>query len=193
MWSGIVLLQNQITLLPKRDCNRTQDLIPIPYRLDLTPIERKGENDRRKYFMINLHEKTLGGGWTRDLLVSSRTAHPTEPPRPAHFSGTRNYPTQNRSVAHLSMNLDIFGYILLGCIFEKMPLGHMRRSKSTIRLRIHAVWPGPSLFAYRFIACCSIWSCIAFIEDENARLLSNRDWPEVLLRFNSNIITKTII
>ena len=25
----------------------------------------------------------LGGGWTRDLLVSSRTAHPTEPPRPA--------------------------------------------------------------------------------------------------------------
>ena len=29
-----VLLQNQITLLHKRDCNRTQDLIPIPYRLD---------------------------------------------------------------------------------------------------------------------------------------------------------------
>ena len=26
----------------------------------------------------------LGGGWTRDLLVSSRTAHPTEPPRLAH-------------------------------------------------------------------------------------------------------------
>ena len=25
----------------------------------------------------------LGGGWTRDFLVSSRTAHPTEPPRPA--------------------------------------------------------------------------------------------------------------
>ena len=24
----------------------------------------------------------LGGGWIRDLLVSSRTAHPTEPPRP---------------------------------------------------------------------------------------------------------------
>ena len=31
MWSGIVLLQNQITLLHKRDCNRTQDLIPIHY------------------------------------------------------------------------------------------------------------------------------------------------------------------
>ena len=31
MWSGIVLLQNQITLLHKRDFNRTQDLIPIPY------------------------------------------------------------------------------------------------------------------------------------------------------------------
>ena len=28
----------------------------------------------------------LGGGWTRDLLVSSRTAHPTEPPRPAPLS-----------------------------------------------------------------------------------------------------------
>ena len=25
----------------------------------------------------------LGGGWTRALLVSSQTAHPTEPPRPA--------------------------------------------------------------------------------------------------------------
>ena len=25
----------------------------------------------------------FGGDWTRDLLVSSRTAHPTEPPRPA--------------------------------------------------------------------------------------------------------------
>ena len=31
MWWGIVLLQNQITLLHKRDCNRTQDLIPKPY------------------------------------------------------------------------------------------------------------------------------------------------------------------
>ena len=31
MWSGIVMLQNQITLLHKRDCNRTQDLIPISY------------------------------------------------------------------------------------------------------------------------------------------------------------------
>ena len=48
MWSGIVLLQNQITLLHKRDCNRTQDLIPIPYRLDLTPIEHVwDELDRR--------------------------------------------------------------------------------------------------------------------------------------------------
>ena len=27
----------------------------------------------------------LGRGWARDLLVSSRTAHPTEPPKPAHF------------------------------------------------------------------------------------------------------------
>ena len=27
----------------------------------------------------------LGEGWTHDLLVSSRTAHPTEPPRPAKF------------------------------------------------------------------------------------------------------------
>ena len=45
-----------------------------------------------KYFMINLHESIctaearknvadLGGGWTRDLLVSSRTVHPTEPSR----------------------------------------------------------------------------------------------------------------
>ena len=48
MWSGIVLLQNQITLLHMRDCYRTQDLIPIPYRLDLNPIEHMwDELDRR--------------------------------------------------------------------------------------------------------------------------------------------------
>ena len=38
--------------------------------------QRKGENDRRKYFMINLHERMLptsAGVKTRDLLVSSRT------------------------------------------------------------------------------------------------------------------------
>ena len=37
--------------------------------------------------MINLHERMLptsAGGWTRNLLVSSRKAHPNEPPRPAH-------------------------------------------------------------------------------------------------------------
>ena len=27
----------------------------------------------------------LGAGWTRDLLVSSRVARPTEPPRPAQW------------------------------------------------------------------------------------------------------------
>ena len=40
--------------------------------------------------MLSLHERMLptsaGGDGTRDLLVSSRTAHPPEPPRPA-FSG----------------------------------------------------------------------------------------------------------
>ena len=49
--------------------------------------QRKGENDHRKYFMINLHVRMLptsAGGWTRNLLVSSWTAHPTEPPRPAN-------------------------------------------------------------------------------------------------------------
>ena len=38
--------------------------------------QRKEENDRRKYFMINLHKRMLhylGGGRTCDLLVSSRT------------------------------------------------------------------------------------------------------------------------
>ena len=34
----------------------------------------------------------VGEGWTRDLLVSSRTAHPTEPPRPAASLSTwRNH------------------------------------------------------------------------------------------------------
>ena len=48
--------------------------------------QRKGENDRRKYFTINLHERMLPtsvGVEPGDLLVSSRTAHPTQPPRPA--------------------------------------------------------------------------------------------------------------
>ena len=47
----------------------------------------KEENDSRKYFMINLHERMLptsagggggGGGPTRDLLVSSRTRNESE-------------------------------------------------------------------------------------------------------------------
>ena len=46
--------------------------------------QQKGENDRRKYFMINLHERmllTLAGLnlWPPGLLPD---AHPTEPPRP---------------------------------------------------------------------------------------------------------------
>ena len=53
--------------------------------------QRKGENDCRKYFMIKSPWKNvadLGRGWTRDLLVSSWTANPTEPPRPAlHVNG----------------------------------------------------------------------------------------------------------
>ena len=48
----------------------------------LESTEGKGENDRRKYFMINLHKRMIltsggwggGGNWTRDLLVSSRTS-----------------------------------------------------------------------------------------------------------------------
>ena len=46
----------------------------------------KGKNDRRKYFMINRHVRMLpivAGGWTRNLLVSSLTVHPTEPLRQA--------------------------------------------------------------------------------------------------------------
>ena len=36
----------------------------------------------------------FGGDWTRDLLVSSRKAHPTEPPRPEGFTCTQ--PTWNK-------------------------------------------------------------------------------------------------
>ena len=39
----------------------------------------------KKYFMISLHERMLptSAGVEPATLVSSRTAHPTEPPRPA--------------------------------------------------------------------------------------------------------------
>ena len=60
MRSGIVLLQNQITLLHKRDCNRTQDLIPIPYRLDLTPFGSIWNNLKIEYIAL--------GGVCTDLL-----------------------------------------------------------------------------------------------------------------------------
>ena len=47
--------------------------------------QRKGESDRRKYFMINLHERMLptrrGSNPQPPDLQSD--AHPTEPPRPA--------------------------------------------------------------------------------------------------------------
>ena len=53
--------------------------------------------------MINLHERVadLGGGWTRDLLVSSRTAHPTEPPRPAK---TKYYKDRLYKVSYINLN-----------------------------------------------------------------------------------------
>ena len=47
----------------------------------------------------------LGGGWTRDLLVYSRTTHPTEPPRPA----------ENDRRKHFMINLhDRFFFCFLG-------------------------------------------------------------------------------
>ena len=46
--------------------------------------------------------------------------------------------------------------------FENVPLGYMRSAMSQIRLRTYGVWSRPSLFAYTFIACCRIWSCIWF-------------------------------
>ena len=49
----------------------------------------------------------------------------------------------------------------------------MRKAKSQIRQRFNAVWPRPSPSAYRFIACCRIWSYIVIITYDNARLLSN--------------------
>ena len=47
--------------------------------------ERKVENDRRKYFMINLHERMLptSAGFEPVTSWSPRTALPTEPPRSA--------------------------------------------------------------------------------------------------------------
>ena len=49
----------------------------------------KGENDRRKYVMINFHERMLltrgggGGGSNPPPLDHQRDPHPTEPMRPA--------------------------------------------------------------------------------------------------------------
>ena len=43
--------------------------------------QRKGENDRRKYF-INLHERILPTSAGFEPATSSRTAHPAESPRP---------------------------------------------------------------------------------------------------------------
>ena len=46
-------------------------------------LQRKGENDRRKYFMINLQERmlpTLAGSNPPPPGLQS-DAHPTEPPR----------------------------------------------------------------------------------------------------------------
>ena len=45
---------------------------------------RKGENDRRKYFMISLHERMLPAPAGSNLQPPDHQsdAHPTEPPRP---------------------------------------------------------------------------------------------------------------
>ena len=44
---------------------------------------RKGENDRRKYFMICLHERMLLTGSNPQPPDIQSDAHPTEPLRPA--------------------------------------------------------------------------------------------------------------
>ena len=47
--------------------------------------QRKGENDRRKYFMINLQVRMLPTGRRSNPKPPDlqSDAHPTEPPRPA--------------------------------------------------------------------------------------------------------------
>ena len=48
-----------------------------------TDIQRKGENDRRKYFMIKSPRKNVDGGSNPQPPDHQSDAHPTEPPRQA--------------------------------------------------------------------------------------------------------------
>ena len=54
----------------------------------------------------------LGGGWTRDLQVSSRTAHLTEPPRPYHLRKVKTITLEcfllQFWILHLGFRVDLF-------------------------------------------------------------------------------------
>ena len=56
--------------------------------------QRKGESDRRKYFMINLHERMLLNccGMNPQPSDHQSDEHPTEPLRPANFLSARVVP-----------------------------------------------------------------------------------------------------
>ena len=63
--------------------------------------QREGENDRRKYFMINLHERMLPTLAGVELTTSCRMAHPTEPPRPQFFVMSQLYIHENLVIIQL--------------------------------------------------------------------------------------------
>ena len=103
VWSGWVVTMYRITtrLLGRLSPLSGYSIVHIlPPETDNCPSWISGRE------RMTVHDQSprknvadLGGGWTRDLLVISRTAHPTEPPRPAirmggnhvqnHYSITR--------------------------------------------------------------------------------------------------------
>ena len=122
--------------------------------------QRKGENDPRKYFMINLHGRMLPdpAGIEPTTPDHQSDTQPTEPPRPAdgcQYIALHAYDyTYTCTSVHILFPCDDFIRIplillkLTSHVMEKDPLSHMQTAKVQACLRIRAVSPDTMLFAH---------------------------------------------
>ena len=69
----------------------------------------KEENDLRKYFMINLHEKMLPTPRGSNLQSPDHqlNAHPTESPRSAAYKGTQLMTSKRNADVNVNVNFNI--------------------------------------------------------------------------------------
>ena len=88
----------------------------------------------------------LGGGWTRNLLVSSWTTHPTEPPRPTRYNIHGFFPCTVKACSRLQGQAGWSKPSLYTSRFYNNHKFFPWTAKVQSRLQGHTGWTTPSLF-----------------------------------------------